>query len=562
MMILAAISFLHPALAVAGLAAGTIPLIIHLINRRRHRRVEWAAMVFLLAASRRRARRLRWEQWLLFAVRTLAIVLFGLAVARPLATASRLLAFGPSHAHRVILIDNSGSMSATSHAPASLTITHAREARGSQLETRNSEPETPPDASVYQRAREVASALLDSFPSGDEVSIVSLADPAAPLLDYPSYDRRQVREALARLPLTQRSTDPVGACEQALRLLEKSSAAPGNRHVYVLSDLAGEVWRARHPPSMTPAESKTPGVSKTGSAEAVALALRNLAQRAALIVVPLGDPTATNAGLSSLVPKASLITPQLPVRCTAEVVNGGAMDLTGAELLVQVLQGSFPSGEPSERRIPLPRLAPGQAESVDFSVVFDAPGPAAILAHLEAGPDDRLALDNERRLAVHVTQAVDVLLVDGAPGRSLLEGQAGYLLTALNPGSATDAGRLMAAKAVSELHLATEVFSEYDVVVLCNVERLNQGLWARLTRYVQGGGGLLIFAGDLLNVDHYNRYAYADGSGPLPGMLQSRQPGNATDARSLPDAKDSQPATSQVGSAHPTHSAISGVRLG
>ena len=55
----AAISLMHPSLAVAGLAAGLIPLVIHLINRRRHRRVAWAAMAFLLTAARRRSRRMR-----------------------------------------------------------------------------------------------------------------------------------------------------------------------------------------------------------------------------------------------------------------------------------------------------------------------------------------------------------------------------------------------------------------------------------------------------------------------------------------------------------------------
>ena len=42
------VPFIHPALAGAALATGLIPVLIHLINRRRHRRVSWAAMSFLL----------------------------------------------------------------------------------------------------------------------------------------------------------------------------------------------------------------------------------------------------------------------------------------------------------------------------------------------------------------------------------------------------------------------------------------------------------------------------------------------------------------------------------
>ena len=54
-------SFVHPSLAPLALGLAAVPLVIHLINRRRFRRVPWAAMGFLLAASRRSARRIRLE---------------------------------------------------------------------------------------------------------------------------------------------------------------------------------------------------------------------------------------------------------------------------------------------------------------------------------------------------------------------------------------------------------------------------------------------------------------------------------------------------------------------
>ena len=47
-----------------GLAAA-IPIVIHLLNRLRHSQVAWAAMEYLLAALKKRSRRIRIEQWLL-----------------------------------------------------------------------------------------------------------------------------------------------------------------------------------------------------------------------------------------------------------------------------------------------------------------------------------------------------------------------------------------------------------------------------------------------------------------------------------------------------------------
>ncbi len=60
-----------------------MPVVIHLLNRRKYREVPWAAMRFLLAAIRKNRRRLRIEQWLLLAIRTLVVLLVVSAMAKP-----------------------------------------------------------------------------------------------------------------------------------------------------------------------------------------------------------------------------------------------------------------------------------------------------------------------------------------------------------------------------------------------------------------------------------------------------------------------------------------------
>src|SRR5947209_19406334 len=68
------------AAAVAG-GAAAVPIIIHLLNRKRYVVVPWAAMRFLLAAQKKNVRRLRLEQWLLLAIRVLIGVLIAGAMA-------------------------------------------------------------------------------------------------------------------------------------------------------------------------------------------------------------------------------------------------------------------------------------------------------------------------------------------------------------------------------------------------------------------------------------------------------------------------------------------------
>src|SRR5918911_5422348 len=74
--------FLNPANMVAGAALISSPIIIHLINRMRFKRVRWAAMEFLLKSQRRNRRRLIIEQLLLLALRCLLVILIALLVTR------------------------------------------------------------------------------------------------------------------------------------------------------------------------------------------------------------------------------------------------------------------------------------------------------------------------------------------------------------------------------------------------------------------------------------------------------------------------------------------------
>ena len=88
-----------------GLAAASVPILIHLLNRRKFREVPWAAMRFLLAAIRKNQRRIRIEQWLLLAVRTLIILLVVAAMAKPFLESAGHGRSPGQRTHRVLVLD-------------------------------------------------------------------------------------------------------------------------------------------------------------------------------------------------------------------------------------------------------------------------------------------------------------------------------------------------------------------------------------------------------------------------------------------------------------------------
>src|SRR5262245_535947 len=102
-------SFLNPAYLAAGAALVSLPIIIHLINRMRFRRIRWAAMEFLLKSQKRNRRRLIIEQLILLALRCTLVLLAVLLVSRFLGLS--FAGFDLQNTIHVVVVDDTLSMS-------------------------------------------------------------------------------------------------------------------------------------------------------------------------------------------------------------------------------------------------------------------------------------------------------------------------------------------------------------------------------------------------------------------------------------------------------------------
>src|SRR2546423_11170356 len=96
--------FLNPGFLLVAAALVSVPIIIHLINRMRFKRIRWAAMEFLLKAQKRTRRRLIIEQLLLLALRCFLLALVGFLVSRFIGCSDANLT-GKPNLHLVLLDD-------------------------------------------------------------------------------------------------------------------------------------------------------------------------------------------------------------------------------------------------------------------------------------------------------------------------------------------------------------------------------------------------------------------------------------------------------------------------
>ncbi|NQT50474.1 BatA domain-containing protein, partial [bacterium] len=101
--------FINPIL-LWGLAGISLPIVIHLLNRFRHKEVDWAAMALLRRALVVRSRQVRIEDLLILVLRCLAVLLLALAMARPTIRSAGGLLGKDAQVGVLVALDGSYSM--------------------------------------------------------------------------------------------------------------------------------------------------------------------------------------------------------------------------------------------------------------------------------------------------------------------------------------------------------------------------------------------------------------------------------------------------------------------
>jgi hypothetical protein len=194
----------------AGIAAAAVPILIHLFSRRQAKRLDWPSIRFLKEINRQRIRRIRLRQLLLLLVRAAAIVLFALAMGRPVMTGG-FLADGRAPSTVCLVIDTSYSMQA---------------ARGG--------------TSTFEIARTQALGVVDQLGRDDGVYLITVSDRAESATPYPMQDLGLVRESIAALEPSDRAGDLAAGLELAGRLLRASDDL--NKEIYLITDLQAAGW--------------------------------------------------------------------------------------------------------------------------------------------------------------------------------------------------------------------------------------------------------------------------------------------------------------------------------
>lgn len=440
-------SFLNP-IMLAGLAAVSIPILIHLLNRRRFQKVVWAAMRFLQNAVEQNQRRMRLEDMILLALRCLLVALLALALARPAILSNASGVFGQSKVTGVIILDNSQSMGMSDGT-----------------------------ATRFDKARRAAEAALDSMPAGSATAVLFASDIVRGAIPEPTFDLNLARKTLREAPLTDRATDLFPALQTALETLSGRLAL--RKEVYLITDGQAAGWR---------------------QLTEIQRALERSKSEIKTHLILVNEHEEHNLAVSGLRLASGLSPVNQPLRFEARVTNHGKEEARNTRVSLGV------NGEPPSDEFTLDSLPAGATKSVTLFTKLRSEGFHAVAARIG---EDRLPADDLRTVAVRAIKEVKVLLVDGDPGNEPRDSEVFFLQNAFVPVPPDAAAEYFIKTAtITAPELSQARLDGYDTVVLANVADFSEATLRAIEGYLRRGGGLMVFPGDRVNASFYNEQLF------------------------------------------------------
>jgi hypothetical protein len=488
-------TFLNP-LLVFGVAACTIPLIIHLLNRSRFRTVDWAAMHLLESVISSNRRRVRFDQWILLLIRCAIPAVLALCMARPVLTGAGLLA-GDAPVSLVILLDNSYSMEVAD-----------------------------PAGTRFQAAVEAACQIIGAGSRGSEYAVIQMGGSPTPVFDRPVFDAGTMIQRLRQLQPGYGACDVPASLDQAIALLKGMSNA--RRELLVISDFQPADWQ----------------LLQSEGAAALKQRLAGLNVPPELTLLPITPPDTAadretqpaNIAIESLELPRHAIGAGQQISLRASIRNYGIAEIPSARILLK--------HNDQEVAVVQTALQPSGITQVLFPYEFEQPGSQVLSVDVVSA--DPLPTDNQLSASVNVWKSLQVVLVDGAPGSLPLQSETDYLSIALTP---LTFGRmelkdLILTTTVPPAGLNDELLKTARTVVLANVPQLADPQLVSLTQFVQRGGTLLICAGNRMDLNWHREKLFANGLGLLPaawGELRGANAVPAGAATATPPAADTEP---------------------
>ncbi len=455
-----------------GLAGIALPVLAHLLSRRKYDIVDWGAMPFLELGQNTR-RKIRLEELLLLLLRMAIITVIVMVLSRPWAQGGFFSQVISTQTRDIVfVIDGSCSMGWESAS------------------------QTP-----HEAARQWVDEFLNDLRPGDSISVLDAREKVRKVIDSPIRSFDLVREKIAEIPPPAGSSDLAAASAEAVRMLSRTSNL--SREVIVLTDGQSLGWKAdddilwaqlddlRNQPAVKPrlwvvnvSSGKSSGNSSASSSR-------------------------INLSLETLQLSRELTVPDFPVRISTKIRLSGGQSTITRKVHFEV------DGQRIKSKARSVQLEPDGEASVEFEYRFASTGSHVVSVVLD---HDSLPGDNQADAAIEVVDALPVLLVDGTPDPIPVRSEVFFAKAALSADE--NDTPWIEATTMPYNDWDSAILQHVDVVFLANVRRLTDTQVADLESFVSQGGGLFIALGDQTDAVAFREDFEREGRGLSPAALQ------------------------------------------
>jgi hypothetical protein len=457
-------TFLSP-LFLGAAGAAVLPLVIHLMARRRTVRMPFSTIRFLKLAQKQSSTKVRMENFLLWLVRTLLMLLLAFAFARPVARVS-------SHGGH----DSFGSLLGSSRREVAI-VWDGSYSMSYEINGRT----------VWDASKDAVVSIIHSLNKGDRVSIFLAADTVVPLIGEPTTD---LDFAVSTVKAQEFRFTPSSLSDATLAALDSIKDTANERELFIVTDGQSNAWDGFRATAKTTAKATPAAVAPLPSPAA-----------GETHILSAWNPERVDKNVAVF---ASLLGAKDPVNTapvTAELQPPLIMTDTSPELLVTIghtgpAQQTSAALYVDDREVV--RRSVDLGANGGYNMMFTIPPMGAgVHAIRIQTSDDPLMLDNDYMLLLKVHENLPILVAGS-------EDDAFFISHALAPSDKAP----VQAKRIEPALLASETLDDYPCVFLINALPLPGPAIVALQEYAHRGGVVAIFPGDRSKPGDYNAFTF------------------------------------------------------
>ena len=335
--------FLNPAVLL-GLLAATIPIIIHLFNLRKLKKIEFSTLAFLKELQKNKIRKIKLKQWILLALRVLIILFVVLAFARP--TLQSIQIGGTTSAAKttaIFILDDTFSMSVVDQ-----------------------------KGSYFNQGKEIIKQIILQLQEGDEVGLILVSNPTNENKLTTNFS--EFIKNLDMLNLSYSTGDLNFSIIKAAQLISESKNF--NKEIYVISDFQK---------------------NKINDEKAQNDLSELLNDKVRLYSFDLADKDIFNLSIDDLEINNQIFEIDKPISFSITITNNSKQDVNSG--VVSLFMNNERSAQKSFD------VASGQSAIVDIEATPKTTGFIVVVAEIET---DEIEQDNKRFASIFIPEKISV----------------------------------------------------------------------------------------------------------------------------------------------------------